>query len=214
MKKSTKALVLLSGGMDSATVLAYTAKSYDVIGITFDYGQSHLKEIKCAMNLCQHFGAVFKQIKLDFSYFESALLGKSKIPTTEVKGIPPTYVPFRNVIFLSMACGLAESWKCNSIFYGANVIDYSGYPDCRPDFLAAFQVTAKIINKNIKIYAPLLFKSKSEIIKFGFQYDVPFEKTWSCYKGNEKACGVCPSCKFRLKGFQDLGMDDPLDYDV
>jgi len=155
-------------------------------------------------------------LTLDLGKFKSALLKGSKIliPNKAVEGkIPHTYVPYRNVIFLSIAFGFAESKRMSAVYYGANAVDYSGYPDCRPEFVEAYSNMSKIINPRIDLITPLLSMSKQEIVEFGNRFYTPFHLTWSCYRGGLKACGKCPSCELRLKGFKQAGLIDPIEYE-
>ncbi|NMC60654.1 MAG: 7-cyano-7-deazaguanine synthase QueC [Candidatus Methanofastidiosa archaeon] len=216
-----KAVVLLSGGMDS-TVCTAIAKNegYNIYVIHVNYGQrTNKKEMNCAKNLANYYNALdFKVINLDFlkEIGGSGLIDLSiELPKSETQGIPPSYVPFRNSILLSLATAWAEVVGADAVYYGANSIDFSGYPDCRPSFFEAFQRLIDNGTKdetNIKLMTPLGYMSKSDIVRKGIELSVPFEKTWSCYTENDKACGVCDSCRLRLKGFKDAGEKDPIDY--
>ncbi|MFC1576501.1 7-cyano-7-deazaguanine synthase QueC [Candidatus Omnitrophota bacterium] len=217
MKK--KAIVLLSGGIDSATTL-YIArkKGFTPLALIFDYGQRHKKEIFLAKRLAKKARTPYKIIKLPFPGKASSLLDKGDpVPTgrsfKEIKkGIPSTYVPARNLIFLSIATSLAESIRASAIFIGAHRQDYSGYPDCRKEFFNKFKsviASGTRDGKRIKIYTPLIDKRKKEIIKKGLDLKVPFRLTWSCYKGGKKPCGSCDSCLFRARAFRELGIKDP-----
>lgn len=223
-----KAVCLISGGLDSsvsASIAKYNGN--DLYCLTFRYGQKHDREILSAQKISSFLNAKESiVIDLDFKKFtDSSLMknSKEKIYEHEIsdigKEIPLTYVPGRNTIFLSIALSYAETIDADAIFIGATATDYSGYPDCRPEFIDAFQklsdvATKKGVNgKKIKIEAPLLLKSKAEIILEGLKLQVPFENTWSCYKGKDKACGKCDSCQLRLKGFKDAKVKDPLPYD-
>lgn len=215
------AVVLLSGGLDSATTL-YFAKSrgYKCLCLTFNYGQRHKKEILSAQKIAKSAHAQFKIVKFNLPWKGSSLLDKKNpLPQDYFKRkekIPLTYVPARNIIFLSFALSFAEVIGAKAIFIGANFIDYSGYPDCRPDFFQAFKNMALFGTKSgtegkqIKILAPLIYKTKEEIIKLGLKLKVPYGLTWSCYKGARLPCGKCDSCVLRAKGFHKLGIDDPL----
>ena len=223
-----KAVCLISGGLDSSVSASIAKKNgYDLYCLTFFYGQKHDKEIFCAKKISSFLKAKESiTLDLDFKKFtDSSLIknSKEKIHEHDIsdigKEIPLTYVPGRNTIFLSIALSYAETIDADAIFIGATATDYSGYPDCRPEFIDAFQkltdvATKKgVSGKKIKIEAPLLFKSKAEIITEGLKLKVPFENTWSCYKGEKLACGRCDSCLLRLKGFKEAGERDPLPYD-
>ncbi|MEW6009004.1 MAG: 7-cyano-7-deazaguanine synthase QueC [Candidatus Omnitrophota bacterium] len=216
--KDKKAIVLLSGGLDSATTL-YLAKAegYRITCLIFDYGQRHKREINSALKLARCAGCDFNIIKLGLPKGSSSLLDrKIKIPRSAFGGIPSTYVPARNLIFLSIATSFAESIKADNIFIGANAIDFSGYPDCRPKFyrilnqLIKTGTKAGVEGRPIKILTPLIKKSKKEIIRLGRKLNVPYELTWSCYKGGKRPCGVCESCFLRKKGFNEAGLKDSL----
>jgi 7-cyano-7-deazaguanine synthase len=223
-----KAVCLISGGIDSC-VTAYLAKNenYSIYALTINYGQRHKKEIEYAKNISFLIGAKDHIIiDIDFSNFKgSSLVDKSLNPEMDRdldeigKNIPSTYVSARNTIFLSIALAYAETIDADAIFIGATSTDYSGYPDCRPEYIEAFQKMADLATrrgaegKPIIIEAPLLFLSKADIIKKGLELGVPFEKTWSCYLGNRKACGRCDSCLLRLKGFKEAGAKDPIEYE-
>jgi 7-cyano-7-deazaguanine synthase len=218
-----KAVCLFSGGMDSAVCL-YVARSegYDLSALSFDYGQRHEKEVEAAHGLTQVLQIPQHVVRFKLPWKGSALLERdSKMPQSRDPGkmpqkIPSTYVPTRNSIFLSFAFSCAEAEKAAVIFFGANVLDYSGYPDCRPEYLEAFaQAMAKgtkagVEGKKIEIKAPLIDLTKKEIVLLGAKLGVPFEKTWSCYAGGDKPCGVCDSCILRAKGFHEAGIPDPL----
>ncbi len=205
-----KAVVLLSGGLDSTTTLYYARqKGYACSALIFDYGQRHLREIRSAVAVAKRVKVPYQIVKISLPWKGSSLLDK-KVPLPnrkKMKGIPSTYVPARNTIFLSCALSYAEAIGARAIFIGANAVDFSGYPDCRPDYYRAFAGVAKRGTKagNIKIMAPLLNMSKAEIIRFGKKLAVPFELTWSCYQGGAKPCGVCDSCRLREKGFREAG---------
>jgi len=215
-----KAVCLISGGMDSA-VAAAIAKSegHDIYAITFNYGQRNKKEMEAAKEIAKWLNAHHKILDVDLRQIGgSALTDEIEVPE-EAEGIPPTYVPARNTIFLSFALAYAEVIDADYIFIGVNAVDYSGYPDCRPQYLEALQKVADLALKRsvegrpIKIKAPLLYLSKAEIVKKGHELGVPFEKTWSCYREGEKACGRCPSCKLRLKAFEEARVRDPIEYE-
>ncbi len=217
-KNKKKAIVLLSGGIDSAVTL-YLArkKGFHPTALIFDYGQRHRKEINFAKRIARKTHSPYKIIKLSFPWKGSSLLDRKmripKRPFSDIKrGTPSTYVPGRNLIFLSIATSFAETIKGGAIFTGAHTQDFSGYPDCRKAF---FDIFKKVIargtkdGKHIKVYSPLLDKNKKEIIKIGLRLKVPFELTWSCYKGGMHPCGVCDSCLFRTRAFKKLGIRDP-----
>jgi len=221
------AVVLVSGGMDSATALAMTIKEgHRVIALTFDYGQRHRRELDAAASIAKHFRvADHRIVGIDLSAIGGSALTDERIRVPEQRrieeigrGIPITYVPARNTIFLSYAIGLAEATAAKSIVIAANQVDYSGYPDCRPEFYKAFQEVARLGTKRgvegdvIEIRTPLIRMSKADIVRRGGELGVPWELTWSCYLGGVKACGVCDSCQLRLKGFREAGVQDPLPY--
>ena len=222
--KNKKAVVLLSGGLDSATTL-YLAKKrgFDCYCLIFDYGQRQIREIKSAQAIARSIRCLAQIIKIALPWKGSALLDK-KIKIRWVPGslgpwgtkvIPNTYVPARNIIFLSFALSYAEAIGAEAIFIGAHAQDYSGYPDCRPEFFRAFSrvistgTKAGRERKRIEIKTPLIGKGKAEIIKLGRQLGVPFALTRSCYQGARQPCGKCDSCYFRAKGFQEAGIKDP-----
>jgi len=214
-----KAVVLLSGGIDSAVTL-YLARErgFRPTALIFDYGQRHRKEIIAAKRIAKKARARQKIVKFDFPLASSALLDKKKrLPAnrsfSEIKkGVPSTYVPARNLIFLSIAASFAESQRAHAVFIGAHSEDYSGYPDCRRGFFDAFQKAVARGTKassRIRIYAPLVDKNKKEIIKTGLRLGVPFRLTWSCYAGGKAPCHRCDSCLFRERAFRELGVSDP-----
>jgi len=212
-----KAIVLLSGGLDSAATL-YIAKSegYQCQGLVFDYGQRHKREIEAARKISRLAKCPIKIVRIALPWKGSALLDdKIKLPSSKIRvssKIPVTYVPGRNIIFLSFALSFAEGISADAIFIGAHAQDYSGYPDCRPEFYAAFKrvvstgTRAGVENRGIEIKTPLINMTKAEIIRLGSKLGVPFESTWSCYEGGEKPCGRCDSCYFRAKGFREAGI--------
>ena len=213
-----KTLVILSGGMDSATCLGIAKSCSEEVGcITFDYGQTHNKEIFCAREIGWDFQADVKTIDLNnlASNFVTALSKDSDIaiPEGATTDVPPTYVPFRNTIMLAIAAGYAQSWGYTDIFYGANIIDYSGYPDCRPEYISQMNDVVRTHTSDLIIHAPIVYLSKSDVVKLGERLSVPWDKTWSCYRGGMKACGKCPSCEYRLLGFDHAGIMDPIAYD-
>lgn len=220
-----KAVVLLSGGLDSATVL-YLAKKegFKCFCLIFDYGQRHHKEIKSAAAIARAAKCEREVVKISLPWKGSALLDdKIKIPGLTgssahrfIGVIPLTYVPGRNIIFLSFALSYAEAIKARAIFIGAHAHDYSGYPDCRPEFYRAFNqaacrgTKAGAEKRKIGIRTPLINKTKAEIVRLGARLGVPFALTWSCYRGEKQPCGECDSCYYRAKGFKEAGIKDPL----
>ncbi len=217
-----KAVVILSGGMDSSTA-AYIAKSrgYEIIALHFDYGQrTQSRERKAFEAVCDALGVGGRYV-IDLPFFAqigaSALTDSSiEVPTGGIEpGIPVTYVPFRNGIFLSIAAAVAEKEGAEAIFIGVVEEDSSGYPDCREEFIEAMQKAIKLGTKedtDIRIHAPLIHLKKEDIVKKAVEYGVPLELTWSCYSQEEEACGVCDSCRLRLKGFEKAGIEDPARY--
>jgi 7-cyano-7-deazaguanine synthase len=223
-----KAVCLLSGGIDSC-VSAHIAKNkgYEIFALSFNYNQRHYKELNSAKKIAKSLGAkdhIIFDLELD-KFGKSSLTDLDLEPEKDHgideigKTIPSTYVPARNTIFLSISLAYAETVEADAIFIGVTSTDYSGYPDCRPEYIDQFQkltdlATKKTVDgKKITIVAPLLKLSKSEIIKKGIELNTPFQQTWSCYYGREAACGRCDSCILRLKGFKDLGLTDPLQYE-
>ncbi len=219
-----KAVVLLSGGLDSATCL-YVAQSkgFSCHALVFDYGQRHRAEIEAAQALARSVGAQYHVLPIPVDHLQcSALTDQSSdIPAFgETKGIPSTYVPARNTIFLSLALGLAESVAAQDIFIGVSAIDYSGYPDCRPEFIAAFQALAGLATKAAvegappQIHTPLQHLSKAETIRLGDTLGLDYAMTVSCYAADAegRACGRCDSCAYRRRGFEAAGLADPTRY--
>ena len=224
-----KAVILLSGGLDSATCLAIAKNDgYELHSLSFKYGQRHEFEIGTAKKLAKSIG-VENHIVMNINLREfggSALTDNIEVPKNRDESdisseIPITYVPARNTIFLSFALAFAETIKSNDIFIGVNALDYSGYPDCRPEYIEAFQNMATLATKNsvesgdsINIHTPLIHLTKAEIIKKGMGLGVDYSNTHSCYDPFESGdpCGECDACKLRLKGFQDNGLIDPLNY--
>lgn len=219
-----KAIVLLSGGLDSATALYYARdKGFSCECLSFDYGQRHSRELEAAKRIAKAAGCGHRVMKISLPWKGSSLLDKNiKIRGAKVRrtqagnSIPDTYVPGRNIIFLSFALSFAEAVKAKAIFIGANAVDYSGYPDCRPSFYTAFGSVIRtgtkcgVEKKPIKIMIPLIDKTKAGIVELGSRLKVPFELTWSCYAGGSKPCGRCDSCFYRRKGFLKAGIEDPL----
>ena len=216
-----KAICLISGGMDSAVAAAIAKhEGHEIYALSFNYHQRNRREIESAKKIAEWLGAKeHKIIDVNFRRIGgSALTDDIEVPE-EAEGIPVTYVPARNTIFLSFALAYGEVVNADYIYIGVNAVDYSGYPDCRPEYIEAFQRMANLALKRsvegnpIKIKAPLLYLSKAEIVKRGAMLHVPFEKTWSCYRDSDKACGRCPSCKLRLKAFEEAGLRDPIEYE-
>ncbi len=217
-----KAVILLSGGLDSTTCMSIAYKAaYEIFPISFDYGQKHNKELDCAKKVADFYNAQnHKIIKID-NFGGSALTdSKIDVPDYNENGhIPTTYVPARNILFMSYALGYAEVVGAKSIFIGISSVDYSGYPDCRPEFVRAFKEVVKTGTKAgvegapINIEAPIINLSKAQTIKLAFKNNAPLHLTTSCYKGRSKACGVCDSCILRLKGFKEAGLKDPVEYE-
>lgn len=215
-----KGVVLLSGGIDSATTLYYArSRGYKVFCLTFDYGQRHGKEIRFAKSLAKGAHSSWRLVKIRLPWKGSSLLDKRiRLPegSSPRRGIPNTYVPGRNIIFLSYALSYAETIHAKGIFIGANQIDYSGYPDCRSIFLKSFEDAANkgtrqgAEGNRIGIIAPLIDKTKEGIIRTAIKLKVPLEQTWSCYSGGRRPCGKCDSCLIRQDGFKKIGRGDPL----
>jgi 7-cyano-7-deazaguanine synthase len=226
-----KAVVLLSGGLDSATVAAIARdQGYEVHALSFEYGQRHKIELERARRVVQHLGIADHRVaRIDLGVFGgSALTADIDVPKDRKEaemssGIPITYVPARNTIFLSFALGFAEVIEAQDLFIGVNALDYSGYPDCRPEFIDAFQTLANLATKAgvegtapFRIHAPLIDMTKAEIIRTGTDLGVDYGITSSCYdpKDDGTACGHCDSCQLRLKGFKEAGLKDPVAYDL
>lgn len=248
LMNTKKAVVLLSGGLDSTTILYYAkSKGFTPYCLTFEYGQRHSKEIDQAKKIAGQARCRYRLMKIALPWQGSSLLDKTiRLPLngninrgtrrswfvprgikksgyratshklrTTIK-IPSTYVPARNIIFLSFSVSYAEAIGAKAVFIGANAIDYSGYPDCRPEFFKAYQsmlalgLKAGVEGKTIKIHTPLIRKTKAQIIKMGMKLGVPYGLTWSCYQGRKKPCGKCDSCHLRQKGFETLNIKDPI----
>lgn len=219
-----KAVILLSGGLDSSTVLALAKRDgFEPYALTFDYGQRNAAEIHAAKQMAAHYGATEHNIvEFSLTAFKGSALTDETVAVPEVatQDIPSTYVPARNTIFLSFAMGWAESLGAHDIFIGASSVDYSGYPDCRPEYFEAFQSLANLATKTgvegqaIRIHTPLLQLSKGETVKLGLSLGVDYSQTISCYQPDEqgRACGVCESCVLSKKGFEEAGIVDPTEY--
>ena len=225
----SRAVVLLSGGLDSATALAVARRDgFECYALGVDYGQRHGVELTRAAKVAQQLGAVeFRTVSLDLRAIGgSALTADIAVPKDRGEaaighGVPVTYVPARNTILLGLALGLAETLGAFDLFIGANVLDYSGYPDCRPEFLAAFETLANLATKagtegagRFRVHSPLLKLTKAEIVRLGTQLGVDYSQTLSCYDPDAggRACGHCDSCRLRAKGFAEAGVADPTEY--
>jgi 7-cyano-7-deazaguanine synthase len=219
-----KAVVLLSGGLDSATCLAIAkSQGFDCYCLSLDYHQRHIAELQAAQNIARRLGAKeHKTVQLDLSLFGGSALTDNTIdvPEAETSGIPVTYVPARNTIMLSLALALAEVLQAQDIFIGVNALDYSGYPDCRGEYVKAFQEMANLATKSavegqkITVHAPLIDMTKAQIIALGGKLDVDYAMTVSCYQADTQghACGKCDSCRLRREGFIKAGIADPTRY--
>jgi 7-cyano-7-deazaguanine synthase len=224
-----RAVCLLSGGLDSCVAAAVArSRGYDLHALSLDYGQRHARELQAAKDVARALGArEHKVVRVDLAALGGSALtdravavpvGRSEAAMAE--GIPVTYVPARNTVFLAIAMGWAEALDADAVYYGAHALDYSGYPDCRPEFVQAFQALADVATKRgvqgqpIRVEAPLLHKTKADIVRLGQELGAPLAKTWSCYLGGSKQCGRCDSCQLRRKGFREAGLDDPLPYEV
>lgn len=217
-----RAVVLVSGGLDSATVLAIAKRQgYECYALSFDYGQRHRVELHRAQQVTTHIGVErHKVARIDLGAFGGSALTDAEIdvPDHSEEGIPVTYVPARNTVFLSMALGWAEVLNANTIFIGANAVDYSGYPDCRPEFIQAFENLANLATKkgvegdHFEVKAPLINLTKADIIRTGTKLGVDYGLTSSCYDPDQhgRPCGVCDSCRIRAAGFAEAGIEDPL----
>lgn len=229
MSPRKKAVVLLSGGLDSSTALAIArGEGYEIYALSFRYGQRHALEIESARRIAESM-AVSRHLVVEFDLREiggSALTGQWEVPRGRpmdeiASGIPATYVPARNTIFLSFALAWAETLAAEDIFIGVNALDYSGYPDCRPEYIEAFERMANLATKagvegslRLKIHAPLIAMTKAQIIETGLRLGVDYSLTHSCYDPapDGRACGSCDSCVLRLKGFAEAGVRDPASY--
>ena len=226
---SKKAVILLSGGLDSSTCLAIARdKRFELYALTVNYGQRHLFELESAKKVAQNF-CVKKHSIIDINLSQfggSALTDQIDVPKyqdeSSMEEIPVTYVPARNTILLSIALARAETLNAFDIFIGVNAVDYSGYPDCRPEFIEKFEQTAKLATKasvdgnNFKIHTPLIHMTKAEIIQLGIKFGIDYGLTSTCYdpKENGDPCGHCDACVLRLKGFDEAGIKDPLNYSL
>lgn len=223
MKKKGPAVVLLSGGLDSTTALYWAKREYSsVIALSIRYGQRHVKELNAARAVARAAKVRLHAVSISLPWLQGSSLTNSslRIPNMPLKkigtgGVPSTYVPGRNTIFLSLAVSLADAVGASAIVIGANALDYSGYPDCRPPFIQAFGKVAKEGTKRgsegkpLKILAPLLRLDKKGVVKLAARVGAPLGLTWSCYAGKARPCGGCDSCKLRAKGFREAGIPDP-----
>ena len=219
-----KPVILVSGGLDSTTVVAMAkSQGYDCYTLSFDYGQRHRSELVAAQKISELMTVhAHKVVKLDLGSIGGSALTDSSIevPETETTGIPVTYVPARNTVFLSIALGWAEVLGANDIFLGVNAVDYSGYPDCRPEYIKAFETMANLATKaavegqKLTIHAPLIDLTKGQIVEAGMALGVDYSNTVSCYQANleGEACGKCESCRLRRQGFEQAGIKDPTRY--
>lgn len=224
IKAVKKAVVLLSGGLDSAAVLAIAkSQGFDCYCLSLDYHQRHIAELHAAKNVAEKLGAkAHKTVQLDLSLFGGSALTDNNIdvPEHETSGIPVTYVPARNTIMLSLALAWAEVLQSQDIFIGVNALDYSGYPDCRSEYVSAFQNMANLATKSaveghtITVHAPLIDMTKAQIVQLGTQLKVDYAMTVSCYQADAagEACGLCDSCRLRIEGFRAAGLADPTRY--
>lgn len=216
---------MLSGGLDSTVCLALAAERAHpqerLVALTFDYGQRHRVELERATAVADHFGADHLLVQLNASAWGGSALTDASIDVPDADasnadgGIPVTYVPARNLIFLSVAMGVAEARDVDAVTIGVNALDYSGYPDCRPEFISSFASTAALALKRgvegnpIEVRTPLLDLTKADIVRLGLSVDAPLELTWSCYRGDARPCGTCDACELRAKGFAEAGVADP-----
>ncbi|GAA0374198.1 7-cyano-7-deazaguanine synthase QueC [Bacillus horti] len=219
-----KAVIVLSGGLDSTTCMGIAKEQgYELYPITFHYGQRHNREVEQAKKVAEYYKVKDHRI-VNLSFLKeiggSALTDEElDVPTEgEEGGIPITYVPARNLIFLSLATAYAEVVGAKAIYIGVSAVDYSGYPDCRPEFISSMTETINLATKagqtgtDLQIETPIIHLSKADTIRRGMELDVPYQLTTSCYNGEEVACGVCDSCRLRLKGFEEAGYSDPIAY--
>jgi 7-cyano-7-deazaguanine synthase len=225
-------LVVLSGGLDSTVCMAVadldsraeTARTEPppVLAVTFDYGQRHRVELERAAAVARHYGSEHLVVPIDLAGWGGSALTDASIAvpdagadTADPEAIPVTYVPARNLIFLSLAVGIAEARQADTVSIGVNALDYSGYPDCRPEFIRSFAATAALALKRgvegnpVQIRTPLIERSKADIVRLGLQLRAPLELTWSCYRGGDHPCGTCDACALRAKGFAEAGVADP-----
>ena len=219
----TRSVVILSGGLDSTVCLGLAQRTpqgdQTLTALTFDYGQRHRIELDRSALVADHYGAEHLIVRLDASAWGGSALTDDRIEVpaadTGGDGIPVTYVPGRNLIFLAVAMGVAEARHADDVWLGVNALDYSGYPDCRPEFIASFEATAALALKRgvegnpVAVRAPLVDLSKADIVRLGLDIGAPLHLTWSCYRGGAVPCGDCDSCHLRAKGFAEAGVADP-----
>ena len=223
-REGRPAVVLLSGGLDSATTLAIAQRQgFSCHAVSFDYGQRHRTELDAAACIADSLGAAeYRVMVIDWGNIGGSALTDTSIavPETQTSGIPVTYVPARNTVFLALALGWAEVLAASDIFIGVNAVDYSGYPDCRPEYIAAFEQLANLATRagtegaSIRVHAPLIHLTKAQIIQRGVSLGVDYSRTVSCYQADDqgRACGRCDSCRLRRAGFESAGIEDPTRY--
>ena len=214
-------VVVLSGGLDSTTCMAIAQReSRSVTAVTFDYGQTHAIELERAAAVATHYGAEHLVVRIDASQWGGSALTDDTVAIPDAADVSPdeipvTYVPARNLIFLSVAVGVAEAREADAVYIGVNALDYSGYPDCRPEFVESFAATAALALKRgvegraVDIRMPLVKMTKAEIVALGTELGAPLELTWSCYRSGRTPCGTCDACHLRAKGFAEAGISDP-----
>ncbi len=225
----SKAVVLLSGGLDSSTVLAIAKeRGHDIVALTFDYGQRHDREVGSARAVAEAMGVaehIVLSLPLGGLLDSSLTRPEAELPQGRSReemssGVPSTYVPSRNIVFLSIAASIAESIGADAVYIAANAVDFSGYPDCTPEFIGAFQEVLGVGTKAgkqgrpVRVEAPVIGMTKAGIVREAIRLKVPLGLTWSCYEGGARACGRCDSCLLRLEGFRQAGVQDPLEYEV
>ncbi|GAC1602979.1 MAG: 7-cyano-7-deazaguanine synthase QueC [Acidimicrobiales bacterium] len=220
---AVKSIVILSGGLDSTVCTALAAQAADdLVALTFDYGQRHRIELERAALVARHYSAEHVVVRLDAAQWGGSALTDVSIAVPDASTeagstpqIPVTYVPARNLIFLAVAMGVAEARSADDVYLGINALDYSGYPDCRPEFVASFVETARLALKRgvegnpVTVRTPLAELTKEGIVKLGVEVVAPLELTWSCYRGGVRPCGTCDSCVLRARGFAAAGIEDP-----
>jgi 7-cyano-7-deazaguanine synthase len=213
-------LVILSGGLDSTVCMGVAEQAGGrIVALTFDYGQRHRVELDHAAAVARHYGAEPLVVRLDASAWGGSALTDPSVDVPDADAasgqIPVTYVPARNLIFLSVAMGVAEARDADELYLGINALDYSGYPDCRPEFVASFAATAALATKRgvegrpVEVRTPLVDLTKAAIVRLGLDLGAPLDLTWSCYRGGQRPCGTCDSCVLRAKGFAEAGVADP-----